>query len=231
MKRMILKGSPKGTGTQLCCDKYNMITHCLFTILLVLFLAIVPLVGYAEMIVGTDIAKRDIVDFCYTYSTSTAVPFYQRYRFYLEDGKKFFTHETREGGGWPQTEEDITFSGTIELTEADWAAFFACISEGEVRQRSDDLLAADVVQQGLPDLPEGDQRFTVVGNIEENPIVRIADIQLRITRLDHVLVDRINETSTVLLSGITASRFQTLSRPEDIELQEDQQLTDPLVGG
>ena len=143
MKKMILSSSPEGTGTQLCCDKYNMITHCLFIILLVLFLAILPLVGHAEMIVGTDIAERDIVDFYYTYSTSTAIPFYQRYRFYAEDGKKLFTHETREGGGWPQTEEDITFSGTIELTEANWAAFFACISEGEVRQRSDDILDGD----------------------------------------------------------------------------------------
>ena len=65
MKKMILSGSPEGTGTQLCCDKYNMITHCLFIILLVLFLAILPLVGHAEMIVGTDIADRDIVDFYY----------------------------------------------------------------------------------------------------------------------------------------------------------------------
>ena len=33
--------------------------------------------------------------------------------FYVEEGKHFFYHETREGGGWPQTEEDITASGTI----------------------------------------------------------------------------------------------------------------------
>ena len=38
MKRMVLKGSPKGTGTQLCCGKYNMITHCLFIIFLCLAL-------------------------------------------------------------------------------------------------------------------------------------------------------------------------------------------------
>ena len=113
------------------------------SLLLVLLLTILPLVGHAEMIVGTDIEEKDIVDFYYTYSTSTAITFYQRYRFYAEDGKKFFTHETREGGGWPQTEEDITFSGTKELTEADWAAFFACVSEGEVRQRSDEILDGD----------------------------------------------------------------------------------------
>lgn len=38
MKRMILSGSHKGTGTQLCCGKYNMITHWLFIMLLCLTL-------------------------------------------------------------------------------------------------------------------------------------------------------------------------------------------------
>ena len=67
--------------------------------------------------VGIDIAFEDITDFYYTYDASTASPHYQRYRLYSKDGKHYFEHETREGGGWPQTETDITCSGTIGLTE------------------------------------------------------------------------------------------------------------------
>ena len=66
--------------------------------------------------VGIDIAFEDITDFFYTYDASTAPPHYQRYRFFAEDGKHYFYHETREGG-WPQTEADITCSGAVELTE------------------------------------------------------------------------------------------------------------------
>ena len=73
--------------------------------------------------VGTDILYEDITDFYYTYDASTAPPHYQRYRFYVEDGQHYFYHETREGGGWPQTEADITRSGTVELTDSQWAAF------------------------------------------------------------------------------------------------------------
>ena len=50
--------------------------------------------------VGIDIAFEDITDFFYTYDASTAPPHYQRYRFFAEDGKHYFYHETREGGGW-----------------------------------------------------------------------------------------------------------------------------------
>ncbi len=73
----------------------------LLTVLLVLAFA----AGVrAEIPVGTDIEAEDITDFYYTVSTSTATPFFLRYRFCAEDGKKTFYHETREGGGWPQTE-------------------------------------------------------------------------------------------------------------------------------
>ena len=97
----------------------------------------------AEISVGTDITAEGITDFRYTYSTSTDPPFCQRYRFYVEDGKKLFCHETLEGGGWPQTEEDIAFSGMAELTETDWAAFFACICDGEIVPCNDDILDGD----------------------------------------------------------------------------------------
>ena len=113
-------------------------------LLFIFLLMCVPAAGVcAEISVGTDITAEDITDFYYTYSTSTDPPFYQRYRFYMEDGKKLFYHETREGGGWPQTEEDITLSGTVILTEADWSAFFACICNGEVNPHNDEILDGD----------------------------------------------------------------------------------------
>ena len=103
----------------------------------------VPAPARAGSFVGADIAAEEIADFIYTYSTSTDPHFCQRYRFFTEDGKKLFFHETREGGGWPQTEEDTTVSGTMELTEADWAAFFACVSGGRVSEPVDDLSDGD----------------------------------------------------------------------------------------
>lgn len=89
--------------------------------------------------VGTDIAFEDITDFYYTYDASTAPPRYQRYRFYIEGEKHWFFHETREGGGWPQTEADITCSGTVELTDGQWAAFCDLLKGGAARRREESL--------------------------------------------------------------------------------------------
>ncbi|MBR5345418.1 MAG: hypothetical protein IK127_06295 [Clostridia bacterium] len=114
-----------------------------FLILFVLSLSLLPAAVLAEKTVGTDVADEDITDFYFTCSTSTYPPEYQRYRFYVEDGKKLFFHEAREGGGWPQAEEDITLSGTVELSEEDWAAFCACLRGGTVRPRSDEVLDGD----------------------------------------------------------------------------------------
>ncbi len=97
----------------------------------------------AAVTVGTDIQQEDISDFYYTVDASIDPPVYQRYRFYVEDGKKQFYHESRQGGGWPQTEEDIVASGTVELTDEDWAAFFDCLRGGTVRARSDEVLDGD----------------------------------------------------------------------------------------
>ena len=93
--------------------------------------------------VGIDIAFEDITDFYYTYDASTAPPHYQRYRFYSEDGKYYFEHETREGGGWPQTETDITCSGTIELTEEQWSAFCDLLNGGKAGMREEYLESGD----------------------------------------------------------------------------------------
>ena len=113
--------------------------HCL-TVFVVLLLCLLAAGAAAEKRAGEDFTAEDITDFYYTVSTSTYPPFYQRYRFYTEDGKKWFYHETREGGDWPQSEEDITVSGTVELTEADWAAFFACVRGGKADRRSEEIL-------------------------------------------------------------------------------------------
>ena len=116
--------------------------RCLLA-LTVLLACVLAAGAYADVSAGAEITPEEITDFYYTFSTSTDPPFFLRYRFYVEDGKKLFSHETREGGGWPQTEEDIAVSGTAELTEADWAAFFACICDGEVATRSDKMLDGD----------------------------------------------------------------------------------------
>ena len=92
-----------------------------------------------DVIIGTDVPFEDVTDFYYTYDASTAAPHYQRYRFYVEDEKHFFYHETREDGGWPQTEADITCSGTVELTDGQWAAFCDLLNGGTARVREETL--------------------------------------------------------------------------------------------
>lgn len=96
-----------------------------------------------ERIVGSDIVFEDIRDFYYTYSTSTYPPEYQRYRFYQENGRKYFFHESRQDGDWPQTEEDVTVNGTLELSEETWAVFCDCLSGGAVKPPSDEILDGD----------------------------------------------------------------------------------------
>ena len=96
-----------------------------------------------EWIIGTDVAFDHMTDFYYTYDASSYPPRYQRYRFFMENGETMFYHETREGGGWPQTEEDITVSGTMRLSEDEWEAFCSCIEGGSVREREESLDAGD----------------------------------------------------------------------------------------
>ena len=81
-----------------------------------------------------DILFEGFTDFYYTYDASTSPPYYQRYRFYEEDREFYFYHETREGGGWPQTEEDITSSGTVKLTEDDRRTFFSYLEGGTIEE-------------------------------------------------------------------------------------------------
>ena len=111
--------------------------------LLALLLCLLASCARAEAVVGKDVAIEDITDFYYTYETPYAVSVYQRYRFYVEDGRKLLFHESRQGGAWPQTEEDTVCTGTVVLTEDDWSAFFECLRGGTVDRRSDDALSGD----------------------------------------------------------------------------------------
>ena len=102
--------------------------HCLGVLLALLIC--LSFAACAEKYVGKDIAEKDITDFCYTFDVPLEVSEYQRYRFWTEDGKKLFFHETRRGGSWPLTEEYTVKSGTVALTDEEWAAFLSCLQDG-----------------------------------------------------------------------------------------------------
>ncbi len=89
--------------------------------------------------VGKDIRIGDVSEFYYTFSNINYNAFYQRYRFFTEDGKYFFFHETRERKNdyGPTTEKDITKTGTVELSADQWSAFFDLLSGGTVTKRSE----------------------------------------------------------------------------------------------
>lgn len=92
-----------------------------------------------EKIVGKDIQKEDITDFYYTVSNINYDAFYQRYWFYIEDGKHIFFHETRERKNdyGPCTEDDTTLIGTIELTDDQWDEFYDFVIGGKVKAREE----------------------------------------------------------------------------------------------
>ena len=92
-----------------------------------------------EMVVGTDIDFEDITDFYYTKENINYNAYYQRYRFYVEDGKHLFFHETRERKDdyGPCTEEDTVQIGTIELSDDQWSEFTALVNGGTVIAREE----------------------------------------------------------------------------------------------
>ena len=110
---------------------------------IVIILLIIPVVERKEMRVGKQIKADDIRDFYYTYSSSTDPPEYQRYRFYTEDDKHYFYHEKREGDHWPLREDDITISGTSELSDEEWDHFFEILSDGLVTARTESTDSGD----------------------------------------------------------------------------------------
>ncbi|MBE6016530.1 MAG: hypothetical protein E7233_02820 [Lachnospiraceae bacterium] len=111
-----------------------------------LMLALISMPGCMmkrELTVGKDIKPSDITEFYYTIDASTFPPHYQRYRFYIENGKYYFYHETREGSRWPLTEDDATVKGTVELTESGWSNFLDYINAGTVTARKDSAESGD----------------------------------------------------------------------------------------
>ena len=92
-----------------------------------------------ETVTDREIPIDDVSEFYYTIENINYNAFYQRYHFYKEDGKYMFHHETRERPGdyGPTTEEDITISGTFELSDAEWNEFLAFLKDGTVSARED----------------------------------------------------------------------------------------------
>lgn len=103
-----------------------------------------PLFGGGK-IVGKDIQIEDVTDFYYTEENINYDACYQRYRFYVEDGKHIFFHETRERKDdyGPCTEEDTTLIGTIELTDDQWAQFTDFVNGGTVKAREESITDGD----------------------------------------------------------------------------------------
>lgn len=94
-------------------------------------------------VVGEHIHTTKITDFYYTVATSTYPPFYQRFRFYAEDGAYKFFHEIREGDHFPLTEADATVSETVTLTAEQWNEFLDCVDGGRVIARQENLDSGD----------------------------------------------------------------------------------------
>ncbi len=92
-----------------------------------------------EFVVGKDVAKEDVLQFYFTYDSSTYPPEFQRYRFYTEGDKLLFYHEKREGDHWPLSESDATVTGTKELSETEWDEMFSLLCGGTVRAREEHL--------------------------------------------------------------------------------------------
>ena len=90
-----------------------------------------------EMTVGKKISVEDITEFYYTEASSTNPPNYQRYRFYVDNGKYMFYREKREGNSFPLTEKDISSTDTKELTKQEWSAFCNYIIGGKVSKRTE----------------------------------------------------------------------------------------------
>lgn len=127
-------------------NKTRAIMKRLLTVLLSSLLCLTAALagsGAKALTVGADIAPQDILQFYWTYDASTYPPRYQRYRFFVEDGKHLFFHETREGDHWPLTEADASVTGQMELTADEWQAFLDCLSGGTAVQWEDPILDGD----------------------------------------------------------------------------------------
>ena len=100
-------------------------------------------IGRRSVTVGSGVKPEDITEFYWTRASSTFPPEFQRYHFYVEDGKRFFRHEKREGDHFPLNENDVTVAGKKELTEDEWNTFFDYLSGGTVKDREEDVTSGD----------------------------------------------------------------------------------------
>ena len=88
---------------------------------------------------GKKIKSERFSEFYYTEENINFNAFYQRYRFFTEDGKKMFFHEQRkvENGYGPAGEKDRTAMGQKELSEEEWLSFVGYLKQGTLRKRRD----------------------------------------------------------------------------------------------
>ncbi len=98
-----------------------------------------------SVIEGTKVGIDDISDFYYTYENINYNAFYQRYRFFIKDGKYMFFHETRERKNdyGPCEEEDAIRKGEFELNEKQWSDFYDLIKEGKANKRNESVEDGD----------------------------------------------------------------------------------------
>ena len=98
-----------------------------------------------EKFPGTKISLTDVVDFYYTYEWIGYNAEYLRYRFYMEDGKHWFYHEARkvENDYGPAGKDDITSTGTVELSQEDWDKFLGLIKDGKISKPEESTSTGD----------------------------------------------------------------------------------------
>lgn len=118
-------------------NRFRHIGLLIITVVCMVFCCVGCANAMRTQIVGKRITQDNFKDFYYTYQTTVNPPDFQRYRFYKEDGKTYFYHEKREGDSVFLTEEDITVSGTRELTGEEWNTFWKLIDGGGVIKRKE----------------------------------------------------------------------------------------------
>ena len=104
-----------------------------------------PVTQKTDKIAGSKVSAADVVDFYYTYEWIGYNAEYQRYRFYVEDGKRMFFHESRkvEEDYGPATEKNTTAIGTIELDQEEWDKFLDLIKEGKIHKPEESTSTGD----------------------------------------------------------------------------------------
>lgn len=125
--------------------KGNRMIGIMVCVIVLLFLAAGIVFGLTEggflgknkFVIGRDIKEDQFLEFYYTESSTAYPPTFQRYRFYTDFGKHMFYHEKREGDKVFLEEEDITVSGTMELSEEEWNTFWNFMNGATVQKRTE----------------------------------------------------------------------------------------------